>query len=295
MARSSWDSTTENNKGDRNDRDDTIELLDQRSALVSIANDWEASTPRLPPKTLPLQTTTHVVRKFFWTGVLTLIVIIGLSVLLWLVPYALPDTNDVFLVHSDISCDLTSNQGGAVQNAFTINMRGATHLTFTEAKAIDVLWQLFVGAGGRLWLAWVSYKVFMDSLTRLTEQAPISYNLYASLAFSTTSLWTTCIALKGLLFSKGWRTKVFLSWFAMSTIYVLGFPTLMSATAGYVSPSTAGWNMTDGTFLTPESEGLQSCMTFFNGASFGYSNDTIAEGYVILLVFGSVFGNFSLF
>ena len=279
MTRSSWNSTHENDRGNGDEKDDASELLDQRSALVSIANDWEAATSRLPPKTLPLRTTTHVVRKLFWTGALTLVVITGLSILLSLIHNFVPHPDSLY-IRSSISCDLTTRSPSAMQNAFIINLRGAKHLTFTEAKSIDVVWQLFVGAGGRLWLAWISYKVFMDGLTRLTEQSPISYDLYASLAFSTSSLWTTYSALKGLLFAKGWRVKVFLCWFAMSTIYVLGFPTLMSATAGYVSPSTGGWNMSDGTFLTPQSGELKSCMTFFNGAKFGYSNDTIAEGYV---------------
>lgn len=81
-------------------------------------------------------------------------------------------------------------------------------------------------------MAWISYKVFMDGLTRITEQSPISYNLYACLTFSTTSLFSTYYALKAVFFSKGWRSKCFLLWFGISTIYVLGFPTLISATAG---------------------------------------------------------------
>ncbi|KAL6718442.1 hypothetical protein ACLMJK_004532 [Lecanora helva] len=270
MTRSSWDSQPEN--GIENDTgtvevnrdnkdDDAFELLDHRSALVSIANDWEASTSTLPPKTLPLRSTTHVVRKIFWTGVLALIVLILLGFLLWLIPSFLPDTDR-----------------SKLQTAFAINLRGPAHLTFTEAKAIDVAWQLFIGAGGRLCLAWVSYKVFMDGLARITEQTPVSYSLYASLTFSATSLWTTYNAVGGLFSSKGWRLKFFLLWFALSTLYVLGFPTLMSATAGYVSPSTFGFKMTDGNFVTPDSADLKTCINLPEGALIGYKNGTILPG-----------------
>ena len=69
-------------------------------------------------------------------------------------------------------------------------MRGATHLTFTQAKAIDVIWQLFVGAGGRVVMAWIAYKVFMDGLARQLEGTPMSYQLYASMIFDTNSLFS---------------------------------------------------------------------------------------------------------
>ena len=39
-------------------------------------------------------------------------------------------------MHSPVSCDLAVQTGRGLQNAFTINLRGATHYTFTEAKAI---------------------------------------------------------------------------------------------------------------------------------------------------------------
>lgn len=270
MVRTLW-------AGHSETKDDAFELLDHRSTTDSITNAWTTPTSRLPPKTLPPQTTTRVVRQLFWTGALAVVIIIGLSVLISGIPSFLPNTNSYDL-DSRVSCDLSTAQGGKLQNAFTLNLRGATQLSFTEAKAIDVIWQLFVGAGGRFWLAWVSYRVFMDGLTRLMEQSPVSYNLYASLTFSTTSIWSTYYALKAVFFSRGWRKKLFLLWFGLATTYVLGFPTLMSATAGYVSPSTAGFKMSDGIFLTPDSDSLRTCYSVDDGALIGQTNNTIAEG-----------------
>lgn len=127
-------------------------------------------------------------------------------------------------------------------------------------------------------MAWIAYKVFMDGLTRLMEQTPMSYQLYASLTFTTNSLFSTYYATKALFRSKGWRSKFFLSWFGLSTLYMLGFPTLMSATAGYLTPSTAGFNMTDGTFLTANSPELISCYNVTAGALVGYKNGTVFPG-----------------
>ena len=142
----------------------------------------------------------------------------------------------------------------------------------------DVIWQLFVGAGGRFLMAWIAYKVFMDGLTRHMEASPVSYQLYASLTFSTNTLFASWYAVKGVWYTKGWRSKIFLAWFSISTIYMLGFPTLMSATAGYLTPSTAGYQMNDGVFVVPQSPQLQYCYNVTAGALIGYENGTTAHG-----------------
>ncbi len=47
-------------------------------------------------------------------------------------------------------------------------------------------------------MAWIAYKVFMDGFTRVVEQNPISYQLFASLTFSTNSLFAPCYAVKAI-------------------------------------------------------------------------------------------------
>ncbi|KAL2047574.1 hypothetical protein N7G274_000615 [Stereocaulon virgatum] len=157
-------------------------------------------------------------------------------------------------------------------------MRGATHLTFTQAKAIDVMWQLFVGAGGRFVMAWVAYKIFMDGLTRQLERTSVSYRVYASMTFDTNSLFSVWYALTAVYYFRGWRSKIFLAWFCLSTVYILGFPTLISATAGYLTPSIAGFKWTDNTFFTSDSSHLTSCFDISGVALIGLQNGTIVQG-----------------
>lgn len=52
----------------------------------------------------------------------------------------------------------------------------------------------------------------------------------------------------------------------------------MSATAGYVTPSTPGFKMVDGSFLTPDSVELRSCYNLTHGALIGYTNGSITQG-----------------
>ncbi len=274
-----WDVSSPN---DKDDAGDAFELLDQKihqRSTLDCTNNEPPTTPisTLPPKALSPRSTTRIVRTAFWTGFVGIVLIIGLSILASLIYAFLPDTSS-FVLNNPISCDLANERRSKVQTAFTINLRGATHLTFTQAKAIDVIWQLLGGAGGRFLMAWISYKVFMDGLTRLAERSPVSFDLYISLTFSTTSLYSAWYSLKAVISSKGWRNKWFLLWFFLSTLYVLGFPTLISATAGYLTPSTAGYNMLDGSFLQPSSPLLRSCYNVSGGALIGYANDTVAPG-----------------
>ena len=275
-----WGYSSPNKEEDADDAATSLKQinLDQNTDLRFF--DGEIATipsVQLAPKKLNLRPTTYIIRKAVYAELLVIIVIIGLCILAAQLNEFVPDTSWSGVNDTD-SCDLWTNQRSNFQNAFTINLRGSTHLTFTQAKAIDVTWQLLGGAGGRFLMAWISYKVFMDGLTRLIEQPPISYKVFLSLTFSTTSLYAVWNAFKAGFTSQGWRTKAFLSWFIISTIYVLGFPTLLGAAAGYLTPSTAGFRMTDGTFLQPDSPDLRSCFQVFGGALIGHSNGSVALG-----------------
>jgi len=74
------------------------------------------------------------------------------------------------------------------------------------------------------------------------------------------------------------RSRWFLVWFSLSTLYMLGFLTLMSVIAGYLTPSNAGFNMLDGIFLTADSPEFKTCYNLTAGALFRYQNGTIIPG-----------------
>lgn len=176
------------------------------------------------------------------------------------------------------SCDLATRSGVSMENASTIDVRGSSRLSFTAAKAIDVIWQLCIGAGGRFLLGWIAYKSFMDGLTRLLETTPVSFRLYADMTFSTTSLNAVWQAMKAVFKIKGVRGKFFLAWFIISTLYVLGFQTIISATAGYVQPSTARLQMPDGVLLEGNSGNLTSCFDVDDGHMIGLKDHAIISG-----------------
>ncbi|KAF2262950.1 hypothetical protein CC78DRAFT_618045 [Lojkania enalia] len=122
---------------------------------------------------------------------------------------------------------------------FTPNLAFGS-MTFTSVKIIDITWDLVVGRGGQILLAWVNYRVFNEWLLYHMEMHLTSYKMYTAVAFETTTMATLGVLGKEFLAfgKKSW--KRFFRWLAMlcmflSTLYVLSFPTLMAAMTGYIT------------------------------------------------------------
>ncbi|KAF2686659.1 hypothetical protein K458DRAFT_476462 [Lentithecium fluviatile CBS 122367] len=127
---------------------------------------------------------------------------------------------------------------------FTPNLSFGS-MTFTQAKVIDIAWDLLIGRGGQLLLAYVNYRVFNEWLVYHMEMHRTSYKMYTAIAFETTSLGTLgVLGNEFLVVRKGWSWRHFFRWLAVlsmliSTLYVLAFPTLMAAMTGYLTTYAA--------------------------------------------------------
>ncbi|KAK5709609.1 hypothetical protein LTR17_019638 [Elasticomyces elasticus] len=118
-------------------------------------------------------------------------------------------------------------------------------LTFPQAKAIDVCFDLAIGRGGQALLVWLCYPFFRRSLTRTMEVSTASTPLFSALAFDRVSLtsmfevgatfasWPTRTKLNADFrkLSGTWRFTLLFFAFA----YLLAFPTWMSSVTGYQS------------------------------------------------------------
>ena len=228
----------------------------------STDDDCVKSSRRLPAKALPPR---RSLLPFAVTAIGAFVFIVGMAVLLHYLPDLLPDTEvaDLGPGENGVSCDLTVPSGSKLEHAFMINLRSAQQLSFSEAKLIDVIWDLVIGQGGRLLMAWAAYRVFMDALVSLMESTSVSYDVYSSLVFDTTSLLSTWEATKALVKSANWRSRVFMFWFCLASFYTLSFPTLMGAATGYVNPSNPGYSMDDGSFVMASDSDLTSCITLY--------------------------------
>jgi hypothetical protein len=116
---------------------------------------------------------------------------------------------------------------------FTINM-GFGSYSFSTAKFIDVTWDVLVGRGGQLFLIFITYRVFAKSLLYSMERYPVSYKLFAAVAFDTAS-WSTMGRMCRDGFGRGFGAKIRLIGMLLTSAYVIAFPTLMSAMTGYTT------------------------------------------------------------
>ncbi|KAF3047164.1 hypothetical protein E8E12_011519 [Didymella heteroderae] len=114
------------------------------------------------------------------------------------------------------------------------------NMTFTQVKVIDIAWDLLVGRGGQMGLAWVNWVVFNEWLVFHLEKWRTSYKMYSTVALQTTSWTMLGVAAKEFLYfgERSWAR--FFRWLAVfsmliSTLYVLAFPTLMAAMTGYIT------------------------------------------------------------
>lgn len=240
------------------------------------------STLRLPPKFLPPRSQRNFSLSIVIPSLSTIFALVSLSVFLSKLHLLLPDKTS-YGDNNDISCDLTVGNVSAAEKAFTIDLRSQLKLSFATAKFIDVVWDLVIGQGGRLLLAWISYSVFMDGLARMMETSAVSYQLYASMVFETSSLFSTWYSLRAVSTGHGWRGRAFLTWFGFATMYVLGSPTLMSAATGYLNPSRIIYRTEDNRYIPADSDSLRHCFQFANAHLVGLQDGDIAQGRLLYI------------
>ena len=147
-----------------------------------------------------------------------------------------------------------------------------------QAKLIDVVWDWAIGQGGRLIQAWIVYKVASDALVRLLEHSAVSYDVYASLTFSSASVESLLSIFDLLLRGTGWWPICTGVWLVWATVHVLIFPTVWSAATGYINPSIRVYTMPDGNYVPLSSNNLRPCFQLVDGSRVGLEDNEILLG-----------------
>lgn len=107
------------------------------------------------------------------------------------------------------------------------------HMTFSQAKALDVLWDIVVGRGGQFILLYIAFKVFTMALSRTMETEPVSYGTFESMAFTSPTFVSPFILIRDFVTNRGLRARVAVAWTIIASFYVLAFPTLNDTISGY--------------------------------------------------------------
>ena len=169
------------------------------------------------------------------------------------------------------SCDLQNTSD--IQKRFSLDIRLASDLSYLQARAIALSWDLVVGQGGRFLQGWLLYKVSCDALVFLMERSSVPYNLFATLTLSSGS-WESFFSIAKLLGRRRtYETILTAIWLLWSTVYVLGFPTLWSAASAYVNPTEWVYQMPDYSLLNLSSSQLSYCYACTDCARIGLQDN----------------------
>jgi hypothetical protein len=127
------------------------------------------------------------------------------------------------------------------------------NFSFSQAKTIDILWDLAVGRGLQLLAWWAAYIVFCDALLKAIERHPSSFAIFQRIALEgpgVGSLWTLTVELWA---AKSRRTKALFVYMFWSTAYVLILPIVLGAMTGYDSTSVAWVDLEGSNNIIPAS------------------------------------------
>jgi hypothetical protein len=91
-----------------------------------------------------------------------------------------------------------------------------------------------VGRGGQFLLAFISWRVFAKYLTVCMEIEPITYQLFRTIFLENeASLPSTYRTINSFLWQRRLRSKIAMTFMVITMIFILAFPTLISAMSGY--------------------------------------------------------------
>ncbi|KAK4159999.1 hypothetical protein QBC43DRAFT_373433 [Cladorrhinum sp. PSN259] len=115
---------------------------------------------------------------------------------------------------------------------------GSGKLSFTEAKVIDIVWDVVVGRGGQAVIGYISWVVLSKFVAVSIQQSPISYTTFWGVFLRQEStLMGVYRLLADRTFYRALRSKIAIVFAVTSLVFVVAFPTLADAMTGY-APTT---------------------------------------------------------
>lgn len=204
-----------------------------------------------------------------WKTILLHLVLVGILIGLIYLMYFVGKVSETFAANYSVGClpngdfdadtgyyELKSYNGFSTSGLFEITL-GFGHFSFTTAKVLDLVFDIFCGRGIQFAMGFIAFNVFSKSLLRSMEQAPVSYRTFEALAFSGTSISTFLKLLSDFLTNRGLRARLAMAWIIIATVYVVAFSTLMSAMTGYSANSQPYVEDTDNNLIPWDSSSHQ--------------------------------------
>ncbi|KAM7210172.1 hypothetical protein V8F06_014449, partial [Rhypophila decipiens] len=111
---------------------------------------------------------------------------------------------------------------------------GFGELTFTQAKIMDIIWDIIVGRVGQFMMAFLEWRALSTYFHYAMYKSPITYNLFWTIYmdFQPSLLGTWGIFRETILKSRT-RSRLTAAFVVLSMLFIMAFPTLASAMTGY--------------------------------------------------------------
>ncbi|KAF2122361.1 hypothetical protein BDV96DRAFT_640404 [Lophiotrema nucula] len=155
---------------------------------------------------------------------------------------------------------------------FEINIRTPT-MTFTQAKMIDLACDFVAGRGGQAALAWIAYRVYTNALIRVTEKGQIRYDLFAAVTIMPNEARTFAKTTISIPSTRHLWAKFTLLWMAMAMLYLLAYPTAISAATTPVAATIKSIKLGD--------TGTAPILQYLATASYNISNSGIKDPWIV--------------
>ncbi|KAI0011042.1 hypothetical protein F4779DRAFT_637798 [Xylariaceae sp. FL0662B] len=124
------------------------------------------------------------------------------------------------------------------------------NFTFTQAKVIDIIWDIVIGRGGQAILAWISWRVFRNYVTTSILSTPITFaTFFIVFLQQEPSILSIIRVIRDFSCRRGLVSKTAMTFMASSMILTLGWSTLAGSMSGYTTVNESFVRDPDGNFV----------------------------------------------
>ena len=246
----------------------SMDKSSQRSRPQTLYDRHVRWVPRIPPSLIPAIRTTKLLG---WVQLAAVLLVFFLAVL--------PLTIFFWYYRHSFSAKVLScgESFGMPQNAtvrgvealFTLDATWG-RFSFSQAKVLDVAWDLVIGRGAQAVVSIINYFVFSDALLRLVDRHPTSFGTFQHVGLNGAAATSMMAVAKDVFRTNSKRSVALFVYILLSMGYVLSLPTVLSAMTGYSSTSVAWLALGNDEQQIVASEEVQSGYTFYN-----YGNTTL--------------------
>ncbi|KAI1380584.1 hypothetical protein F4677DRAFT_403956 [Hypoxylon crocopeplum] len=150
---------------------------------------------------------------------------------------------------SSFNVNISAYNSWAASGFFKISLGGG-NLTFTQAKVIDILWDIILGRGGQVFLAFISWRVFANYVATSMEFAPVTYAVFSTIYLQDEpSIFSTFRIARVFISGRGLKSKLSMVFIILSMLFLVGWPTFVSAMTGYTTIVEAFIPNYDGSYI----------------------------------------------